>query len=158
MAEKKTIKQQANKYRNIKFGLNIAEFLAFFAPFITIALVNKDQYFVEYDGTKTSWGFILAMIVMGIGLVGLMNQKVTRDHQFLLFIIKWTTVAAAFSLLGQIIMDISMIMWYGLIGIASSYFLDIGAKAADKKYKDKLDSIRTAKKQTEIEQAKEEIK
>ena len=153
--KQKTIKQQAKTYRNIKFGLNIGEFLTFFAPFITIAIVNKDKYFVEYNGEKVSFGFILAMIVMGVGLIGMMTQKVKNNY--LIFIIKWITFAAAFTFLGQVIMDLAMIMWYGLIGLGSSFLLDLGAKAMDKKYKDKLNSIQVAKKNKDVAQAESEI-
>ena len=150
-----TIKQQAKRYRNLKVGLKISEFLAFFAPFITIAIVNKDKYFVQYEGEKVSLGFILAMIVMGVGLVGVMTQKV--KNTYLIFIVKWITFAAAFTFLGQVITDLAMIMWYGLIGLVGSFLLDLGANAADKKYKDKLNSIQVAKKNKEVEQAGNEI-
>lgn len=157
--KEKTVQQQANKLGRIKFGLNIAEFLSFFAPFITIALVNKDKYFIEYDGTKTTWGFIFAMIVLGVGLLGLMNSKInTENNKYLLFIIKWIIFAAAFSYLGQIITDLAVIMWYGLIGIGASYLLDLGAKKADKEQKRKLANIQKAKDNKEIAKAETEIK
>ena len=50
-----------------------------------------------------------------------------------------------------------MIMWYGLIGLGSSFLLDLGAKAMDKKYKDKLNSIQVAKKNKDVAQAESEI-
>ena len=52
MAKKqKTIKQQANVYRNIKFGCIGAEFLSAIAPFVAIGIANRDTYFVDYNGT-----------------------------------------------------------------------------------------------------------
>ena len=154
--KQKTIKQQAKSLHKWSIGLEATSFLSFFAPFITIAIVNKDKYFIEYDGTKTRLGFIIAMIVMGFGLIGIMSEKIKSTY--LIFVIKWITFAFAFTLLGQIITDIAVIMWYGLIGIVASYGLDLGSKQLEKKSKNKLDSYNTAMKNKEVAQAEQEIK
>ena len=85
-----------------------------------------------------------------------MSEKIKSTY--LLFVIKWITFAFAFTLLGEIITDIAVIMWLGLIGIVGSYGLDLGAKQLNKKSKGKLDSYNQALKNKEIAQAQEETK
>ena len=150
-----TIKQQANRYRNIRFGCIGAEFLSAIAPFVTVGLVNYNKYFVEYDGTKMSFAFVIACALMGFAVIGITTKKL--ENTYVSFIIKWAIVATIFTLLGQIINDIAMIMWYGLIGLVGAQGFEIGAQKAKAKQKNMLEAINQAQKEMNVEQAKEEI-
>ena len=157
MAKKqKTIKQQANKYRNIRFGCLGAEFLSAISPFVAIAIANRDTYFIEYNGTQISVALYLALAFMGIAIYGITTKKL--ENTYFGFIMKWAIVATIFTMLGQIINDIAMIMWYGLIGLVGSQGFDLLQKQAHKKQTDLLNDIKTAKSQRNVEQAKNELK
>ena len=157
MAKKqKTIKQQANTYRNIKFGCLGAEFLSAIAPFVAIGIVNRDKYFADYNGTQISIAMYLAFAFMGIAIYGISSKKL--ENTYFGFIMKWTIVAIIFTLLGEIIQDISQILWYGLIGLLGSQGFELGAKASANKQKKLLNAIEKAKEDNNIAQAKEELK
>ena len=157
MAKKqKTIKQQANTYRNIKFACLGAEFLSAIAPFVAIGIVNRDKYFVDYNGTQISIAMYLAFAFMGIAIYGISSKKL--ENTYFGFIMKWTIVAIIFTLLGQIITDLATIMWYGLIGLLGSQGFELGAKASATKQKKLLSAIDKAKEDNNIAQAKEELK
>ena len=156
MAKKqKTIKQQANTYRNIKFGCLGAEFLSAIAPFVAIGIANRDTYFVDYNGTQISIAMYLAMAFMGIAIYGITTKKL--ENTYMGFILKWAIVATIFTLLGQIIQDVAQIMWFGLIGLLGSQGFELGAKSAKKKQQKLLNAIEKAKEDTNIEQAKNEL-
>ena len=157
MAKKqKTIKQQANVYRNIKFGCLGAEFLSAIAPFVAIGIANRDTYFVDYNGTQISIAMYLAFAFMGIAIYGITTKKL--ENTYMGFILKWAIVATIFTMLGQIINDIAMIMWYGLIGLLGSQGFELGAKSAKKEQQKLLNAIETAKTENNVAQAKNELK
>lgn len=153
--KEKTIKQQARSLGRWKNACIFGEFLSFLTPFFIIAIVNKDKYFVEHDGTKISIGFFLAMAVMGFGLIGILNQKI--KNTYIIFIIKWIAILLSFALLVEIISDIVMIMAYGLIGIIVGFGLDETSKGLEKKRQKKLKAIETAKMNADVAQAEKEL-
>ena len=156
MAKKqKTIKQQANTYRNIKFACLGAEFLSAIAPFVAIGIANRDKYFVDYNGTQISIALYLALAFMGIAIYGITTKKL--ENTYFGFIMKWTIVAIIFTLMGQIINDIATIMWYGLIGLLGSQGFELGAKSAKSKQQKLLNAIDKAKEENNIAQAKKEL-
>ena len=154
--KQKTIKQQANKYRNIKIACLGGEFISAILPFFIIGIVNRDKYFIEYDGTKFSIAFFLAMAVMGFAIWGITNKK--AKNTYIAFLVKWACIALIFTLLGSLINDIAMLMWYGLIGLVGSALLDKGAEVAGNKQQAKLNAIAKAKENNDIEQASNEVK
>lgn len=157
MAKKqKTIKQQANTYRNIKFGCLGAEFLSAIAPFVAIGIANRDTWFVNYNGTQISIALYLALAFMGIAIYGITTKKL--ENTYFGFIMKWTIVAIIFTLMGQIINDIATIMWYGLIGLLGSQGFELGARKAKSKQQKLLNAIDKAKEENNIAQAKSELK
>ena len=157
MAKKqKTIKQQANTYRNIKFACLGAEFLSAIAPFVAIGIANRDTWFINYNGTQISIALYLAFSFMGIAIYGITTKKL--ENTYFGFIMKWTIVAIIFTLIGELINQLCEIMWYGLIGLLGSQGFELGAKASATKQKKLLNAIEKAKEDNNIAQAKEELK
>lgn len=157
MAKKqKTIKQQANTYRNIKFGCLTAEYLSALAPFVAIAIANKDTWFINYNGTQISIALYLAFAFMGIAIYGITTKKL--ENTYFGFIMKWAIVAIIFTLLGELINQITQIMWVGLIGLLGSQGFELGAKQAKNKQHKLLSAIEKAKEENNIAQAKKELK
>ena len=152
---KKTIKQQANTYRNIKFGCLGAEFLSAIAPFVAIGIANRDTWFIDYNGTQISVALYLALALMGIAIYGITSKKL--ENTYFGFIMKWTIVAIIFTMLGDLINQIAYIMWMGLIGLLGSQGFELGYKSAKNKQQKLLTSIEKAKEENNIAQAKEEL-
>lgn len=95
--KKKTLKQQANRYRNIKFGCIGAEFLSAVAPLVTIALINKDKYFIEFEGTKIGIGMFMALAFMGFSIWAITKKKL--ENTMISLIIKlsiWAFIVKIF--------------------------------------------------------------
>ena len=158
MAEKKTRTptEQVKHYTRLSNGLFISEFLSIFTPFITIGIVNYDEYFVEYDGVKMSIACVLAFALMGLATWLVAKNKFSNS--FIALIIGWATVTFIFFMLGKIINDISFIMLFGLIGILGAYGLDIGSKKAKKKANFIKEAITQAQKEQLVDQYKTETK
>ena len=152
---KKTIKQQANTYRNIKFGCLGAEFLSAIAPFVAIGIANRDTWFIDYNGTQISVALYLALAFMGIAIYGITSKKL--ENTYFGFIMKWTIVAIIFTMLGDLINQIAYIMWMGLIGLLGSQGFELGYKSAKNKQQKLLTSIEKAKEENNIAQAKKEL-
>lgn len=146
--------QEIKRLNRAKWGCLGGEFLSVIAPFVTIAFVNYDKYFVEYNGTKMSVALILGMALMGFAIWGITQKKL--ENTFVSFIVKWCIVALIFTFLGSIINDIAIIMWFGLIGLCVAQGLEIGRE----KINAKQEMIKSAKeeaiKDTYKEKAKEE--
>ena len=152
----KTVKSQKNKYACIEWGCFVGEFISIATPFIAIGIANYEKYFVEYDGTKMSIAFIMAMAVMGLAIFLVSRKKL--ENSYITLLIGWAVMAFIFQMLGQIILDLATIMWFGLIGLAGAYGLELGSKAAKKKKESIKEAMAQAKKDELTEQYKEEKK
>lgn len=156
MKKPKTPTQKKKQLKTISNLCFAGEFVSIFTPFITIGIVNYNEYFVEYSGTKMSIAAVLAAILMGLATWLVAKKKF--ENSFITLIIGWFTVAFIFFLLGQIINDIAMIMFYGGIGILGAYGLDIASKKTSAEA-EKIDkAIERAKEDINVESYKEEIK
>ena len=154
--KEKTPTQLKRKYRAIQYSTFLGEFVAAAAPFVTIAIVNYDKYFVEYSGVKMSISFFMALAVMGLAIFCIVKKKM--ENSYVSLIIGWATAAFIVTMLGELITDLSTIMWFGLIGIASAFGLDEVSKYAKKK-KDKITAAQEeADKDDMVEAVKEEKK
>ena len=157
MEKKKRTPTQLRKfYKRIQYGCFAGEFLSVFTPFAIIGIVNYQEYFIEYDGTKMSIACILAMALMGLATWLVASKKFTNS--FITLIIGWATVTFIFFMLGQIINDIAIIMLYGLIGILGAYGLDIGSQTAKKKAEKVQEAIDQATKENLVDAYKTETK
>lgn len=153
--KQKTIKQQANKYRNIRYGCIGAEFLSAIAPLVTIALINKDKYFVEFDGTKIGVGMFMALAFMGFSIWAIAKKKL--ENTMISLIIKLSIWAFIVTMIEQILHDLALILWMTVIGLSVAQGFEWGAEKAQKEQKKKLDAIAKAKEKHDIEQAEFEI-
>lgn len=156
MKKKKTPTQKKRQYKTISYLCFGGEFVSVFAPFIAIGIVNYDKYFVQYDGTKMSIAAVLTAALMGLATWLVSKKKF--ENSFITLIIGWFSVAFIFLLLGQIINDIAMIMFYGGIGILGAYGLDIGSKESMKKANKIQEAIDQAIKENTVDDYKEELK
>lgn len=153
--KKLTPTQKKNRYRAAQYGTFLGEFIAVAIPFVTIALVNYDRYFIEYDGVKMSISFLMALALMGLAIFCIVKKKM--ENSYVSLIIGWATVAFIVTMLGELVTDLSTIMWFGLIGITSAFGLDEVSKVFKKK-KDKVTSAQEkAAEENMVEAVKEEV-
>lgn len=150
----KTVKSKKNKYAAIEYSCFVGEFVSVATPFVAIGIANYDKYFVQYDGTKMSIAFFMAMAVMGMAIFLISKKKL--ENSYITLLIGWAVMAFVFQMLGAMITDLATIMWFGLIGIAGAYVLEIGSKAAKKKKELIKDAIKQADKEDLVEQYKVE--
>lgn len=150
----KSPKQQKKKYRNIQYSCFIGEFVSVATPFVAIGIANYEKYFVEYNGTKMSIAFFMAMAVMGFALWLIAKKKL--ENSFITLLIGWTIFAFIFTMLGEMITDLAYIMWFGLIGLSGAYGLDIASKSAKKKKETIIQAENTANQEELVQAIKEE--
>ena len=144
--------QKRKRYKVGEWGFFVGEFLSAITPFVAVGIANYDKYFVEYNGTKMSIAFFMALGVMGFAIWGVAEKNIKNGYVSML--IKWAIFAFITTMLGEMIKDLSIIMWFGLIGLAGSFGLDIGKQQMRKK----ADAITQAMKQADQEQLVEEVK
>lgn len=156
MSKKNSIVQKKNHYRNLEKTFGFLKYPTVIAPFITIGIVNYDKYFVEYNGTKMSIAFIMALAVMGIAIWSITKKKL--ENSFATLLIGWATLAFIFQLMGQMILDLSTIMWFGLIGLGGAYGLDEASKSMAKKKERVIKAMENAEDEKDKEQYAQEIK
>lgn len=153
---KKTVKQKKNKYRNLEYIFVGGSYVSALSPFIAIGIANYDKYFVEYNGTKMSIAFIMALAMMGIALWGITKKKL--ENSMVALIIKWAIFAFIFTMLGQMIIDLATIMWFGLIGLVASYGFDEASKSMKAKKERIIENMKKAEDDKDKEQYAEEMK
>lgn len=152
----KSVKKQKNKYAIIEWACFLGEFIAIATPFVAVGIANYDKYFVQYDGVKMSIAFFMAMAVMGMAIFLISKKKL--ENSYITLLIGWAVVAFIFQMLGQMILDLATIMWFGLIGLGGAYGLELGSKAAKKKKESIKEAMSQANKEEMVEQYKEEKK
>lgn len=148
--------QKKKRYSRIEKGLFVGQFAALFTPFITIGIINYDEYFTQVNGTKVSIGFIMAMIILGIATFGISKKKM--ESTYATFILRWAVATLLFWFLDSIIHDISFILLMGLFGILAACGLDAGSKKAKKKKEEVIAGIEKAKQEEIASAYKEETK
>lgn len=161
MAKKKlTVKQKKNRARTFQYLAFGGEFLSVLTPFITIGLINYEEWFTTEEGWKVGLGGALTLAIMGIA-VWLITAKKEKKSEitngWITFLIGWFAVAFIFILLGSIMDQIANIMLWGGFGIAVAFGLDMVSKDQKKKadaYKSALETVKT---ETIEEQARREI-
>ena len=152
----KTPKKLKKKYTTIQYSCFALEFVSVAAPFIAIGIANYDKYFVQYDGTKMSISFIMALAVMGFAIWGITKKKL--ENSFATLLVGWATFAFIFQMMGQMITDLATIMWFGLIGLAGSYGLDEASKSMAKKKERVIKAMENAEDEKDKEQYAQEMK
>lgn len=154
--KEKTPTQLKKKYKRIGFTCFLGQFASVAAPFIAIGIVNYDEYFIEYNGTKMSIAAIMAAALMGFA-VWLVSKK-KLGNSYITLLVGWGVVTVIFFLLGQIINDIAYIMLFGLIGLCGAFGLDIVSAKAYGKADEIQKGIDAAKEEMTKEAYIEEVK
>jgi len=152
----KTPTQLKKKYKAISRACFVGQFASVAAPFVTIGIVNFEEYFVEYNGTKMSIAAVMAAAIMGLAVW--LTSKKKFENSYITLIIGWAVVTAIFFLLGQIINDIAYIMFFGLIGLLGAAGLDVASAKANAKANEIQKGIDAAKEQMVKESYIEEVK
>lgn len=159
MAKEKKKKTPTQKKKTLKAWSRTCfagEFLSVVAPFVAIGIVNYDKYFIQYDGTKISIGFALAMCVMGVATWLVSKKKFTNS--FITLIIGWAMITGILFLIKELLQDLCYIMLFGLIGILGAYGLDLTKEKLDKDADDIQKGIDIAEQEMTRDAYKEEIK
>lgn len=158
MKEKKVLTptQQRKKYKRLSRLCFGGEFVSIFAPFITIAIINFNEYFYIYDGWKIGLGGFLALAVMGIAVWLVSKQKFSAS--FVSLVIGWGIFTFIFYLLTEILNQITTIMFFGWIGLLGAYGLDIAKAKLETKAEKVQQGIEKAQQEMVADAYKEEIK
>lgn len=151
----KTPTQQKNSLKRASRLCLGGEILSVLAPYFTIGIINYEKYFIQYDGTRISLGFAIAMVIMGI-TVYLVAEKQFNFSYVALFI-SYGVVCGVFFLIREILNDIVMIMFFGWVGLGGALGLNIGKTQIDKKVTLITDAIEQAKKDNYSEAYKKEL-
>lgn len=151
----RTPTEQKRYYKRLQWGLFAGEYVSLIAPFLTIGIVNFQEYFIEYDGVKMSLAAVISFAVMGLAVWLVSKEKF--ENSFIAFIVGWAIVDGIFWLMGTVINDIAKIMLFGLIGLLGAYGLDIGSKRMKKKANKIQEGIDQAKKESIAKQYHEEV-
>ena len=129
--KKLTPTQQKRRYNNLSKVCNIGQWGALIAPFVTIALVNYKDYFIEYDGVKMSVAAVLAAFIMGVIVFTVVNKKIENSYGPL--IIKVAIFTAILFLIDGIVQDLKFIMLFTLLGLFGALGLEKTSESLSKK-------------------------
>lgn len=162
--KKQTIKDQIKRQRIIKWSTFGGEFVSVLTPFIAMGAVYYDEWFkYNPEGWKIGMGGTLALAILGI-CMALVSKKKEKaiDNQIsngmIALTLSWFAVAFIFFLLADIMNQIATIMFFGGIGLAGACGLNIASLNAEKKEKELMDIMKSAKEQVLKEKAINEYK
>ena len=166
MAEKKkmTVAQKQKTYRTLQYTCVGGEFISALTPFIVIGAVHFDEWFKSEDGWKIGLGGALALALMGIAvfLVTAKKEKESKvTNGWITLLVGWFAVAFIFVLLANIMDQIAVIMFWGGLGLAGAFGLDMTSKAMKKKadlYKEVIGDVGKDKLKAEVEKEYQEEK
>lgn len=150
----KTPSQLKKSYKTKALVCQAFEFVSVLLPFVIVAIVKWDEYFVQYDGTKMSIACILTLGLMAIAVWLVAKRKITNPFATLL--VGWAITDFIFFLLGEVITDIALIMLFGLIGLLGAYALDYAARKLNEKAEQVAEAEKEAEKEELVEAAKVE--
>lgn len=153
MAKEKTVVQTKNKYRLIQYSSFGGELLSILAPYITLGIINFDEWFANDNGWKVGLGGSLALAILGIAVFLFSKKKENEEITggYISLILGWFAVAFIFFLLASIMDQIATIMFFGGLGLCGGFGLDL----VSKKYKQKADEITEIIKEVEKDTTKE---
>ena len=123
--------QQKKRYKTLAQVCNWGQWVSLIAPFVTIGLVNFNDYFVEYEGWKISLAAILAAFVMGVIVFTIVNKKIQNSYGPL--IIKVAIFTAILFLAEKVIYDLKYIMAFTLLALFGALALEKESENLEKK-------------------------
>lgn len=157
MEKKKTptIKQQAKRLGIVKRALYGCEYLSAMLPMGIYVIINDSQYFQEYNGVKYGFALYLAMMLVAVTIIGVSGEKIKGS--LLAFTLKIGVALAIVILIREIIFELENLLKCLFFGLLGSLGFETGSKIFDRMYKEKKESIKLAKQQNDIAQAREEL-
>ena len=155
MKKELTPTQKKKRYKRISRLCVGGEFVSTLAPFVAMAIANRDTWFVEIEGWRMSLASFLALAVMGIAIWLITKKKMSMSYATLL--VGWFTATWIVILIGKIVNDLGMIMAYGFIGLCGAAGLEIGNKQATKKAEKIQKAIDRAEEDMEVDAYKQEL-
>lgn len=125
-----TVKQQANRYRVFQYLANGGEVVSILTPFITLGIINFEEWFTVEEGWKVGLGGALALALAGIAVFMFAKKKEGKaiTNGWITGIVGWFAVAFILFLLASIIHQISTIMMWGGLGLIGAAGLDTVSK------------------------------
>lgn len=157
MAKKqKTPTEQKKSYKRWSRVCFFSEFVSVAAPFIAIGIANYETYFIQYDGTKISIGFAMAMAIMGLAIWLVSKKEITNS--MITLVLGWAVVTGILFLIKELLNDLCYIMLFGLLGLCGALGLDIGKKKLYAKSEKIEKAIEIAEQETTVEAYKQEQK
>lgn len=156
-----TTVQKKNRARTFQYLAFAGEFVSVLAPFVTLGIINYEEWFTTEEGFKVGIGAALTLALMGIAmwLITSKHEKKSEiTNGWISFLIGWFAVAFIFLLLSSIMHQIFSIMMWGGIGIAGAFGLDMLSKDQKKKYEYYKSIIQEVKDEDAKEVARAEFK
>lgn len=158
MKDKKpqTANQKKNKARVLQYTCNAGSVVSILTPFITLGIVNYEEWFTTEEGWKVGLGGALALALMGIAIWLFAKKKEGNNditNGWITMIVGWFAATFILFLLSSIINQISTIMLWGGFGILGAFGLDVVAKKQKEKadmYKTMIKAIKQEKEEREI--------
>ena len=153
MKKELTVVQTKNRYRAIQYTAFAGEFLSIIAPYITLGAVYFDEWFVSEDGWKVGLGGSLAMAILGLAIYLFSKKKENKEitSGYVSLILGWFACTFVIFLLSSILDQISMIMFFGGLGLCGAFGLDI----VSNKYKEKANELKSIIDEVNKEETKE---
>lgn len=154
-----TATQKKNRYRFGQWGAFSGEIISILTPFIVMGAVNFDEWFKSEQGWKVGLGGSLALALLGIAVFLFTKKKESSSitNGWITMIVGWFAIAFIFMLLSDIITQISMIMFYGGLGLLSAFGLDIVSTSCKKKADAYKTALSEVKKETMLDEARREV-
>lgn len=152
--KEKTPTQKKKSYKRWSRLCFFGEFVSVAAPFLAIGIANYDKYFIEYDGTKITTGFAMAMIIMGLAVWLVGKKEITNS--MITLVIGWGLVTGILFLIEELLADLCYIMLFGWIGLVGALGLDVGSKKLAAKSDKIAKAIERAEDEELVEAYKEE--
>ena len=124
-------KTKERRYRALQYTFFGGEFLSILAPFITLGIINFDEWFMTEEGWKVGLGGSLALALLGMAVFLFTKKKEdsTITNGYITLILGWFVVTFIFMLLANIMEQISTIMFFGGLGLLGAFGLDLGSKS-----------------------------
>lgn len=128
-------KDKERKYRVLQYTFFGGEFLSILAPFVTMGIINFDEWFMTEEGWKVGLGGTLALALLGMAVFLFTKKKEdsTITNGYITLILGWFAVTFIFMLLASLMEQISTIMFFGGLGLLGAFGLDLGSKDMKKK-------------------------
>ena len=123
-----TVKQRYNRLLVGKWSFFASKYLTILTPYIIIFSINFEQYFMSAEGWKVSLGASMAFMMMGIAMIKTAKKDskklIPNSSDSITFMLGWAIAMAIFYFLSSILLDIAMIMFYGLLGLIGGFGFD----------------------------------